>query len=72
MSLHPLGLGMAGYTGEARDFALEVRAHGDHFAPYVPPDPAAPGLVVAGLELTLGGLVDSAAELGDPARDGGR
>ena len=63
LSLHPLGLGMAGYTGEARDFALEVRAHGDHFAPSVPPDPAAPGLVVAGLELTLGGLVDSAAEL---------
>ena len=64
LSLHPLGLGMAGYAGEARDFALEVRAHGDHFAPYVPPDPTSPGLAVAGLELTLGGLVDSAVELG--------
>ncbi|SSC24642.1 Conserved Hypothetical protein CHP03089 [Klenkia terrae] len=65
LSLHPLGLGMTGYAGEARDFALEVRAHGDHFAPYVQPDPAAPGLLVAGLELTLGGLVDSAVALAD-------
>ncbi len=40
LSLHPLGLGMAGYAGPARDFALEVRVHGDHFAPYSPPDPA--------------------------------
>src|SRR4051812_9309092 len=28
LSLHPLGMGMAGYAGPARDFALEVRAHG--------------------------------------------
>ncbi len=63
LSLHPLGLGMAGYAGPARDFALEVRAHGDSFAPYVPPDPASPGLVAGGLELTLGGLVGAAEEL---------
>ncbi len=43
LSLHPLGLGMTGYTGSARDFALEVRAHGDHFAPYAPVDPDAAG-----------------------------
>src|SRR5688572_28689995 len=28
LSLHPLGMGMAGYAGPARDFALEVRVHG--------------------------------------------
>ncbi|SDO32777.1 TIGR03089 family protein [Klenkia soli] len=65
LSLHPLGLGMTGYTGDARDFALEVRAHGDHFQPYQQPDPAAPGLLLAGLELTLGGLVDAARTLAD-------
>ncbi|UOY01209.1 TIGR03089 family protein [Blastococcus sp. PRF04-17] len=55
LSLHPLGMGMAGYAGSARDYALEARAHGDAFFPYDPPDPAAPGLVAGGLELTLGG-----------------
>jgi uncharacterized protein (TIGR03089 family) len=63
LSLHPLGAGMSGYVGPARDFALEVRAHGDVFAPYEPPDPAAPGLAAGRLELTLGGLVDAAGEL---------
>ncbi|MGR7023813.1 TIGR03089 family protein [Geodermatophilus sp. URMC 62] len=63
LSLHPLGLGMTGYSGPARDFALEVRAHGDVFTPHVPPDPAAPGLLAGGLELTLGGLAAAAAEL---------
>ncbi|SFT42857.1 TIGR03089 family protein [Geodermatophilus amargosae] len=63
LSLHPLGLGMTGYAGPARDFALEVRAHGDVFSPYVPPDPAAPGLLAGGVELTLGGLVAAATEL---------
>jgi uncharacterized protein (TIGR03089 family) len=63
LSLHPLGMGMTGYTGPARDFALEVRAHGDVFTPWQRPDPTAPGLVLGGLELTLGGLVDTAREL---------
>jgi uncharacterized protein (TIGR03089 family) len=63
LSLHPLGMGMTGYTGAARDFALEVRTHGDVFHPYEAPDPAAPGLAVGGLELTLGGLGETAAEL---------
>jgi uncharacterized protein (TIGR03089 family) len=63
LSLHPLGMGMTGYVGTARDFALEVRAHGDVFAPWQPVDPAAPGLVLSGLELSLGGLVDTATEL---------
>jgi uncharacterized protein (TIGR03089 family) len=63
LSLHPLGLGMAGYVGPARDFAIEVRGHGDAFLPYEPPDPAGPGLRLGGLELTLGGLVEAAREL---------
>lgn len=63
LSLHPLGLGMAGYVGPARDFALEVRAHGDVFAPYEPADPAGAGLRLGGGELTLGGLVEAAREL---------
>ncbi len=63
LSLHPLGLGMADYVGPARDFALEVRAHGDFFSPWQPPDPAAPGLVTGGLTLALGGLVAAAGEL---------
>jgi uncharacterized protein (TIGR03089 family) len=63
LSLHPLGLGMAGYVGPARDFALEVRGHGDHFTPYEPPDPAAPGLLLGGVQLSLGGLVSTAQEL---------
>jgi uncharacterized protein (TIGR03089 family) len=63
LSLHPLGMGMTGYTGPARDFALEVRAHGDVFVPWQQPDPAAPGLLLGGIELTLGGLADAAREL---------
>lgn len=63
LSLHPLGLGMAGYVGPARDFAVEVRAHGDFFTPYQPPDPAGVGLRLGGLELTLGGLAEAAREL---------
>ncbi|MGY1672942.1 TIGR03089 family protein [Geodermatophilus sp. SYSU D00710] len=63
LSLHPLGLGMAGYAGPARDFALEVRGHGDVFTPYVPPDPDSPGLSAGGLQLTLGGLAAAAGEL---------
>ena len=65
LSLHPMGLGMTGYTGPARDFALEVRAAGDRFAPWTPPDPAATGLRAGGLELTLGGLAATARELAE-------
>ncbi len=63
LSLHPLGLGMTDYVGPARDFALEVRAHGDFFSPWQQADPAAPGLVTGGLTLALGGLVSAAGEL---------
>ena len=63
LSLHPLGAGMTGYAGQARDYALEVRTAGDRFVPYTSPDPAGTGLIAGGLELTLGGLVDTATEL---------
>jgi uncharacterized protein (TIGR03089 family) len=63
LSLHPLGMGMTGYAGPARDFALEVRAHGDVFAPWQPVDPAGAGLLLGAVELTLGGLVEAATEL---------
>src|SRR5687767_14289013 len=46
LSLHPLGLGMVGYAGPARDFALEVRAHGDQFAPWQPPEAGGTGLLL--------------------------
>jgi uncharacterized protein (TIGR03089 family) len=63
LSLHPLGLGMTGYTGPARDFALEVRTHGDVFFPHQQPDPAAPGLVIGEAALALGSLSAAATEL---------
>lgn len=65
LSLHPLGMGMAGYVGPARDFALEVRAHGDVFTAYEAADPDRPGLLLGGLSLTLGELAGAAAELAD-------
>ncbi|TQN41512.1 uncharacterized protein (TIGR03089 family) [Blastococcus colisei] len=65
LSLHPLGMGMAGYAGSARDFAVEVRAQGDVFVPYAAPEPGARGLVVGGLSLSLEGLVTAARELAD-------
>ena len=65
LSLHPLGLGMSGYVGPARDFALEVRGQGDVFTPWQVPDPSGPGLLLAGGELSLGGLVETAAELAE-------
>jgi uncharacterized protein (TIGR03089 family) len=63
LSLHPLGAGMTGYVGPARDFALEVRTHGDHFAPYQAPEPQSPGLIAGGLELSLGTVASAAGEL---------
>ncbi|TYP89865.1 TIGR03089 family protein [Blastococcus xanthinilyticus] len=62
-SLHPLGSGMTGYAGRARDFALEVRGQADVFTPYEPADPAGPGLRAGGVELTLEGLVGAAEAL---------
>ena len=63
LSLHPLGLGMVGYAGPARDFAVEVRTQGDHFTPWVPVDAAAAGLALATGQLTMGQLGEAAREL---------
>ncbi|GAA4745596.1 TIGR03089 family protein [Modestobacter marinus] len=63
LSLHPLGMGMTGYTGPARDFALEVRGQGDVFSPWQPVDPAGVGLVLGGGQLSLAALVETATEL---------
>lgn len=65
LSLHPLGMGMAGYAGPARDFALEVRVQGDVFSPYEQPEPAGDGLVLGGLTLSLEGVTAAAGELAD-------
>ena len=43
LSLHPLGLGMTDYTGEARDFALEVRATATSSSRSSAPTRPAPG-----------------------------
>jgi hypothetical protein len=56
---------MTDYTGEARDFALEVRSHGDVFFPLERPDPAGAGLVLGELRLSLQGLVETGRELAD-------
>ncbi|MGY1841098.1 MULTISPECIES: TIGR03089 family protein [unclassified Modestobacter] len=63
LSLHPLGMGMTGYAGPARDFALEVRGHGDVFTPWQPVDAARPGLLAGAVQLTLGQLNRTAEEL---------
>ena len=63
LSLHPLGMGMSGYTGPARDFAVEVRTQADHFTPWVPVDSAVAGLVLPTGHLTLGQLGETAGEL---------
>ena len=65
LSLHPLGMGMRDYSGAARDFALEVRTHGDLFSPYAPVDPAGPGLVLGGDALSLVAVTGAASELAE-------
>lgn len=42
-SLHPLGMPLTDVPPMVTDYSVEVRGHGDHFAPY-PLDPAAPAL----------------------------
>ena len=63
LSLHPLGMGMRGYVGAARDFALEVRTQGDVFTPYAPVDPAGPGIVLGDAALSLEAVTGTAVEL---------
>lgn len=63
LSLHPLGAPVSDLPGGALDFATEVRAHGDHFAPTTPVTGDPRALVDAdGHTRTQAELVEVAAE----------
>ncbi|MGW2826872.1 TIGR03089 family protein [Streptomyces sp. NPDC001443] len=69
LSLAPLGRRfLPGPPEGYADYAVDVPAHGDRFAPYVPVDPEEPALIVAGAEFTGAEVVararDEAAGLG--------
>jgi uncharacterized protein (TIGR03089 family) len=63
LSLHPLGQGMVGYAGPARDFALEVRGQADAFHAYGEAAPEDPALLLGELALTHAAVVETAHEL---------
>jgi uncharacterized protein (TIGR03089 family) len=52
LSLHPLGGPLSECPPGVTDYAVEIRAYGDRFAPYVPVDPDAMALRVKGVTLT--------------------
>ena len=61
LSLAPLGRRFVPTPPEGyADYAVEVPTHGDRFAPYVPVDPEAPALIVAGAEYTGAEIVERA------------
>ncbi|MFF7204899.1 TIGR03089 family protein [Streptomyces sp. NPDC008141] len=68
LALRPLGGRFPQPPAGFVDYAVEVPAQGDRFAPFAPVDPAAPALAVGGMELTGVQLVEKArtdaAELG--------
>ncbi|MGW8955727.1 TIGR03089 family protein [Streptomyces sp. NPDC055709] len=68
LALRPLGGRFPQAPEGFADYAVEVPSQGDRFSPYVPVDPDAPALAVAGTELTGAQLVEraraDAAELG--------
>jgi uncharacterized protein (TIGR03089 family) len=68
LSLHALGAPLPDCPPGVVDYAVEVRSYGDHFAPYVPPDPDGPALVVMKDTFTAAALVRLA---GEAARDWG-
>ncbi|MER7763358.1 TIGR03089 family protein [Streptomyces sp. NPDC097619] len=57
LALRPLGGRFPQPPAGFADYAVEVPGQGDRFAPFVPVDPAGPGLAVAGTELTHAELV---------------
>ncbi|WP_018653473.1 TIGR03089 family protein [Actinomadura flavalba] len=65
LSLHALGGPLADAPPDVTDYALEVRSHGDRFAP--PPGVAAddPALTVTKVTLNFAGLVRAAGESAD-------
>ncbi|MBZ4319094.1 TIGR03089 family protein [Streptomyces huiliensis] len=60
LALRPLGGRFPQSPEGFLDYAVEVPAQGDRFAPYAPVDPHAPALVVAGRELTGAQVVEQA------------
>ncbi|WP_414168897.1 TIGR03089 family protein [Streptoverticillium reticulum] len=68
LALRPLGGRFPEQPQGFLDYAVEVPAQGDRFAPYAPVDPDGPALAVGGLELTGAELVGraraDAAQLG--------
>ncbi|MES4906626.1 MULTISPECIES: TIGR03089 family protein [unclassified Streptomyces] len=60
LALRPLGGRFPQPPEGFTDYAVEVPGQGDRFAPYVPVDPHAPALTVAGFELTAAELVERA------------
>jgi uncharacterized protein (TIGR03089 family) len=62
LSLLPLGRPFDAVPDGFRDYAAEVRAHGDRFAPFDPPGSQTEALVLGDRVLTHGELVAAAAE----------
>ena len=70
LSLLPLGLPFPQVPEGFRDFAAEVRAHGDRFAPFDPPSGRGAALAGAdGTELTHQALVEAVRDAGRKATD---
>ncbi|MFD9428164.1 MULTISPECIES: TIGR03089 family protein [unclassified Streptomyces] len=62
LALRPLGGRFPQPPEGFMDYAVEVPAQGDRFAPFAPVDPDAPALAVGGVELTGAQLVAKARE----------
>ncbi|MFE6978345.1 TIGR03089 family protein [Streptomyces sp. NPDC057682] len=60
LALRPLGGRFPQVPEGFMDYAVEVPAQGDRFAPFTPVDPGAPALAVGGIELTGAELVERA------------
>ena len=68
LALRPLGGRFPAPPEGFMDYAVEVPAQGDRFAPFAPVDPEAPALVVGDMELTAAELVARAG--GDAEKRG--
>lgn len=64
-ALHPLGLGVQAKPDHVLDYAVEVRAHGDHFNSRGTIDPNGDALYAGGFELTHAALTGAAVQLAD-------
>ncbi|WP_328538411.1 TIGR03089 family protein [Streptomyces sp. NBC_00344] len=62
LALRPLGGRFPQPPAGFADYAVEVPAQGDRFAPYAPVDPDAPALGIGGIQLSGAQLVERARE----------